>query len=122
MRPEVGGCGRGREGAVENVYGRHLKYGYNVCKISEFHKQKMVSKCNRIASLVIFNYKIFMGGIPQPPPPLKRGGVPPPVLFSHSCLRHSVNVDGVQWPYHFHKNDDGPVLLAILKAKVGRGM
>ena len=42
MRPDifvvVGGVGVGV--AVENVYSRHLKYGYNVCKKAEFHKQK----------------------------------------------------------------------------------
>ena len=45
----------------------------------------MVSKCNRIASLVIFNYKIFMGEIPQTPPK-ERGTYPlsccPPLVPS----------------------------------------
>ena len=54
-----GGCGRGV--AVEKVCGRHLKYSYNVCKISSVSQEKTVSKCNRIVSLVIFNYKMFMG-------------------------------------------------------------
>ena len=35
----------------------------------------MVSNCNRIASLVIFKYKIFMGEIPQTT--LTRGGRTP---------------------------------------------
>ena len=34
----------------------------------------MVSKCNRIASLVIFNYKFFMGEIPKTP--LREGDDP----------------------------------------------
>ena len=42
MRPDilvvVEGVGVG--GAVESIISRHLKYGYNVCKIGEFHKQK----------------------------------------------------------------------------------
>ena len=67
MRPDILVVVGGGGGAVENACGRHLKYGYNVCKISWFSQAKMVSKCNRIASLVIFNYKIFMGEIPQTP-------------------------------------------------------
>ena len=120
MRPDILWLWEGEEGAVENVCGMHLKYGYNVCKISWVSQAKKVSKCNRIASLFIFNYNIFMGETPQTP--ITRGGVPPPVLSSHSCRWHAVNVDGLQWPYHFPKTDDGPVLLAILKANVGRGM
>ena len=61
----------------------------------------MVSKCNRIGSLVIFNNKNFVGEIPQIP--LTRGGRTPSRALPHSCLRHSVNVDGVQWPYHSQK-------------------
>ena len=53
-----------------------------------------------------------MGEIPQAP--LTRGGIPPLVLSPHSCLRHSVNVDGVQWPYHFPKTNDGPVSMGEL--------
>ena len=75
MRPEILVVG-----AVENVYGRHLKYGYNVCNISWVSQAKMVSKCNRIASLVIFNNKIFMGEISQTT--LTRGGRTP----SHALL------------------------------------
>ena len=48
----------------------------------------------------------FLGGGP-PNPPYGRGLTPisssPP-----SCRRHSVNTNGVQWPYHFLKADDGP--------------
>ena len=58
----------------------------------------MVSQCNRIASLVILNYKIFLGEVPQTPL-----SYPPP-----SCRQHSENTNGVQWPYHFLKADDGP--------------
>ena len=32
---------------------------------------------------------------------------------SPSCRRHSVNTNGVQWPYHFPKADDGPVLTIL---------
>ena len=53
--------------AVERGCGRHLKNSYNACKISWGSQAKMVSKCNRIASLVILNYKIFLEG-GQPPP------------------------------------------------------
>ena len=34
MRPDILVVVGGGGGAVENVCGRHLKYGYNVCKIS----------------------------------------------------------------------------------------
>ena len=38
------------------------------------------------------------------------GGPPnPPLVLSPSCRRHSENTNGVQWPYHFLKADDGPV-------------
>ena len=69
----------------------------------------MVSKCNRIASLVILDYKIFLGEVPQTP--LTRGGINPPLVLSPppSCRRHSMNINSVQWPYHFLKADDGPV-------------
>ena len=73
----------------------------------------MVSKFNRIASLVIFNYKIFMGETP-----LTRGGRTPSRALPHSCLRHSVNFDGVQWPYHFPKADDGPGLRLRVAVKL----
>ena len=76
-------------GAVENVCGRHLKYGYNVCEICWVLQSKMVSKCNRIASLVIFNYKIFMGEIPKTP--LTRRGRPPLVLSPTRAF-------GTRWP------------------------
>ena len=67
----------------------------------------MVSKCNRIASLVILNYKIYLVEAPQTP--LTRGGQPLSRPPPPSCRRHSVNTNGVQWPYHFLKADDGPV-------------
>ena len=77
----------------------------------------MVSKCNRIASLVILNYKTFIREVSQAPPPYERGGStpsrPPP---PPSCRRHSVNTNGVQWPYHFLKADDGPGVY-ILRCK-----
>ena len=67
--------------AVERGCGRHSKNSYNACKISWGSQAKMVSKCNRIASLVILIYKIFLGEFPQTP--LTREGinsllVPPP--------------------------------------------
>ena len=34
MRPDILMVVERGGGAVENVCGRHLKYGYNVCKIS----------------------------------------------------------------------------------------
>ena len=83
MRPDILVVVGGGGGAVENVCGRHLKYGYNVYKISWVSQPKMVSKCNRIASLVIFSYKIFMGEIPKP---LTRGGRSP-----------SRNLPGTRW-------------------------
>ena len=60
--------------AVERGCGRHLKNSYNAYKISWGSQAKMVSKCNRIASLVILNYKIFLGG--------GGGGPPNPLLYS----------------------------------------
>ena len=63
----------------------------------------MVSKCIRIASTDILNFKCFSGEIPLPPP------FPPLVLSSRSRLRPSRNAYTVQWPYHFSKPDDGPV-------------
>ena len=67
--------------AVERGCGRHSKNSYNACKISRGSQAKMVSKCNKIASLVILNYKIFLGEVPQNP--LTRGGgsQPPLVLL-----------------------------------------
>ena len=67
----------------------------------------MVSKCNRIASLVILNYKLSWGRSPKPP--LPEGVSLPLVVSPHLCLRHSVKNEGVQWPYRFQKADDGPV-------------
>ena len=61
--------------AVERSCGRHLKNSYNACKKSWGSQAKMVSKCNRIASLVILNYKIFLGEVPRTP--LTRGGSTP---------------------------------------------
>ena len=105
--------------AVERGCGRHLKNSYNACKISWGSQAKMVSKCNRIASLVILNYKIFLGEVPQNPltrggqPPVREGVNPPLVLSPPppplpSCRRHSMTTNGAQWPYHFLKADDGP--------------
>ena len=65
MRPDILVVAGGGGGCSGNVCGRHLKYGYNVCKISWVSQAKMVSKCNRIASLVIFSYN-------PPPPPQKK--------------------------------------------------
>ena len=62
----------GKTNPVRWGCGRHLKNSYNACKISLGSQAKMVSKCNRIASLVILNYKIFLGEVPQTP--LTRGG------------------------------------------------
>ena len=79
----------------------------------------MVIKCNRIASLVILNYKIFLGEVPQTP--LTRGGSTP-LSFSSpppSCRRRSVITNGVQWPYHFFKADDGPVFADIFCKQFG---
>ena len=42
----------------------------------------MVSKYNRIASLVILNYKIFLGEVPQTPLTRGGGGVNPPLVLS----------------------------------------
>ena len=67
-----GGCRRGWQ-SKEAVVG--FENGYNACKISWGSQAKMVSKCNRIASLVILNYKIFLGEVPQTP--LTTGGQPP---------------------------------------------
>ena len=54
--------------AVERDCSRYLKNSYNACKVSLGSQAKMVSKCNRIASLVILNYKIFLGEVPKTPP------------------------------------------------------
>ena len=48
---------------------------WNIAKISWVSQAKMVSKCNRIASSVIFNYKIFMVEVPLSP--LTRWGLTP---------------------------------------------
>ena len=76
-----GGCWGGGGVAVKRVCNRYLKNSYNACKVSLGSQAKMVSKCNRIASLVILNYKIFLGAVPNPPPPppppLREGGQPP---------------------------------------------
>ena len=92
---------------VERACGRHLKNSYNACKISRGSQAKMVSKCNRIASLVILNYKIFLGEVPQTPLTRGGGGVQPPlVLLVPSALgehqRCSMAVPG-----DFLKADDG---------------
>ena len=81
--------------AVERGCGRHWKNSYNACKIRWGSQAKMVSKCNRIASLVILNDKIF------PNSPYETGGQPPSRPLPPSCRRYSVNTNGVQWPYHF---------------------
>ena len=75
----------------------------------------MVSKCNRIASLVVLNYIIFLGEVPKTP--LTVGGSPPSRPFPPppSCRRHSVNTNGVQWPYHFLKADDGPDFIWVTR-------
>ena len=72
-------------------------------KQAEFQKQKWSQSATKNFSLVIFNYKTFMGEIPQAP--LLRGGRTSSCALPNSCLWHSVNV---QWPYHFPKADDGP--------------
>ena len=75
-----------------------------------------------LLQLDILNLKIFSGEIPQTP--LTRGGRTPSRALPHSCLRHSVNTYGVQWPYHFSKPDDGPVnnmkedIITSLKADI----
>ena len=90
--------------AVERGSDRHLKNSYNACKISWGSQAKMVSKCNRIASLVIFNYKIFVGEVPQTP-----------LVLPPSCRQYWENTNAVQWPYHFLKVDDGPDVTEICR-------
>ena len=97
--------------AVERDCSRYLKNSYNACKVSLGSQAKMVSKCNRIASLVILNYKIFLGEVPQNPPLVLH---PPPPL----CRRRSVITNAVRWPYHFLKADNGPGVFTVCKDKI----
>ena len=59
----------------------------------------------QIASLVILNYKIFFWGGGG-----GGGGGQASRALSPMCGRHSLNTNGVRWPYHFLKADDGPDL------------
>ena len=58
----------------------------------------MVSKCNRIASLIT-HLKLQEGG----------GGCQPPLVLLPLVPSPLGEPNGVQWPYHFLKADDGPV-------------
>ena len=115
MRPNILVVVGGGGGAVENVCGRHLKHGYNVCKTKLSFTSKNSLKVQQNCFFSHLELQNFHGGDPQTP--LTREGRTPHVLSSHSCLRHSVKFDGVQWPYHFPKANDGPGLLRVILPK-----
>ena len=86
-----------------------FKYGYMIClynKPNFTSKKGLKMHLNRFYRHVKFKY--FLGG--DPPTPLMRRGMTPLVLSPRSSLRPSLNAYCAQWPYHFSKNDDGPVM------------
>ena len=93
-------------GGVRNTF----EYSYMKCL---YNKPNLTSKhglkCIRITSTGILNLKIFSGEIASTPLSV-RGKIPPSRALP---LRTSQNAYGVQWPYHFSKPDDSPVLLAV---------
>ena len=70
------------------------------------HVSKIVTKCIKIVSTDVRNYKIFSGEIPRTP--LTRGGNAPSRALPLLVPSALVNVFDLSWPDHFSKADDGP--------------